>query len=87
MDMHFYWVKDRVKQGQFHLYWGQGYQNFADCFTKHHSPTHHKWMREMYIHASIRPINRSGIRDSAFRGCVNTQGMDGSNLAHLPRGR
>jgi hypothetical protein len=26
MDMHFYWVKDRVKQGQCHVYWGPGYQ-------------------------------------------------------------
>jgi hypothetical protein len=24
MDMRFYWVKDRVKQGQFHVYWGPG---------------------------------------------------------------
>jgi hypothetical protein len=23
MDMRFYWVKDRVKQRQFHVYWGQ----------------------------------------------------------------
>ena len=37
MDMRFYWVKDRVKQGQFHVYWGPGYQNLSDYFTKHHS--------------------------------------------------
>jgi hypothetical protein len=24
MDMHFYWIKDRVKQGQFKVYWGPG---------------------------------------------------------------
>jgi hypothetical protein len=53
MDMLFYWVKDRVKQGQFHVYWGPGYQKLADYFTKHHSPTHHKHMRDMYIHASV----------------------------------
>jgi hypothetical protein len=37
MDMLFYWIKDRVKQGQFKIYWGPGYQNLADYFTKHHS--------------------------------------------------
>jgi hypothetical protein len=42
MDMRFYWIKDRVKQGQFHIDWGPGYQNLADYFTKHHSPAHHK---------------------------------------------
>jgi hypothetical protein len=33
MDMRFYWIKDRVKQGQFYVYWGPGYQNLADYFT------------------------------------------------------
>jgi hypothetical protein len=33
MDMRFYWIKDRVKQGQFNVYWGPGYQNLADYFT------------------------------------------------------
>jgi hypothetical protein len=72
MDMRFYWVKYRVKQGQFHVYWGPGYQNLAHYFTKHHSPAHHKIMREIYVHASEQPMNRKGIRDSALRGCVNT---------------
>jgi hypothetical protein len=38
MDMRFYWIKDRVKQGQFNVYWGPCFQNLADYFTKHHSP-------------------------------------------------
>jgi hypothetical protein len=45
MDMRFYWIKDRVKQGQFKIYWGQGFQNLADYFTKHHSPAHHIYPR------------------------------------------
>jgi hypothetical protein len=45
MDMRFYWVKGRVKKGQFNVYWGLGYQNLANYFTKHHSPMHHKRMR------------------------------------------
>jgi hypothetical protein len=78
MDMRFYWIKDRVQQGQFHIYWGPGYQNLADYFTKHHSPAHHKRMSNVYIHADDRPINREGIRDSALRGCVNTSGKAGA---------
>jgi hypothetical protein len=42
MDMRFDWTKDRVKHGQFKMYWGPGFQNLADYFTKHHSPAHHK---------------------------------------------
>jgi hypothetical protein len=33
MVMRFYWIKDRVKQGQFIVYWGPGLQNLADYFT------------------------------------------------------
>jgi hypothetical protein len=86
MDMHFYWIKDRVKQGQFNVYWGPGYQNLADYFTKHHSPAHHKRMREIYIHADEQPINRKGIQDSALRGCVNTSGKAGAQTLHPPLG-
>jgi hypothetical protein len=78
MDVHFYWIKDRVKQGQFKIYWGPGFQNFADYFTKQHSTAHHKRIRNVYIHADERPINRKGIQDSALRGCVNTSGKAGA---------
>jgi hypothetical protein len=86
MDMRFYWIKDRVKQGQYNVYWGPGYQDLADYFTKHHSPAHHKEMREIYIHADERPLNRKGIRDSTLRGCVNTSGKAGAQIPHLPLG-
>jgi hypothetical protein len=64
--MRFYWVKYRVKQGQFRVYWDPGYQHLADYFTKHHLLTHHKRMREIYIYASEQPMNRKGIQDSAL---------------------
>jgi hypothetical protein len=86
MDMRFYWIKDRMKQGQFNVYWGPGFQNLADYFTKHHSPAHHKRMRDVYIHADEQPIHRKGIRDSALRGCVNTSGKAGAQIPHLPLG-
>jgi hypothetical protein len=84
MDMRFYWIKDRLKQGQFNVYWGPGYQNLADYFTKHHLPAHHKRIREIYIHADEQPINRKGIRDSALRGCVDTSGKSSAQILHLP---
>jgi hypothetical protein len=86
MDMRFYWIKYRVKQGQFNVYWGPGYQNLADYFTKHHSPAHHKRMREIYIHADEQPINRKGIQDSSLRGCVNTSGKASAQIIHPPLG-
>ena len=49
MDMRFYWLRDRVKQNQFHIYWKQGTHNIADYFTKHHSPSHHRRMRSTFL--------------------------------------
>jgi hypothetical protein len=62
MGMRFYWIKDRVKQGQFRIYWGPGSQNLADYFTKHHLPAHHKRILNVYIHADERPINWKEFR-------------------------
>jgi hypothetical protein len=42
MDIRFYWVKDRVEQGQFNVGWVPGETNMGHYFTKHHSPAHHK---------------------------------------------
>ena len=30
IDMHFYWLCDRIKQGQFHVYWPPAATNMAD---------------------------------------------------------
>ena len=53
MDMRFYWIRDRVTQKQFIIYWKPGNDNLADYFSKHHPPTHHKNMRFEYVHDSL----------------------------------
>jgi hypothetical protein len=84
MDMRFYWIKDRVKKGQFNVYSGLGYQHLADYFTKHHWPAHHNKMCEIYIHTNEHPLNQKGIRDSALRGCVKTSGKAAAQIPNLP---
>ena len=49
INMRFYWVQDRVKQGQFYIYWQQGIENMADYFTKHRPANRHRHMREKYL--------------------------------------
>jgi hypothetical protein len=56
MDMRFYWIRDRVRQGQFLVYWRKGSSNRADYFTKHHPTSHHKAIRSSYLHS---PADRS----------------------------
>ena len=49
IDMRFFWLRDRVNQNQFHLYWNKGDDNLADYFTKQHSAQHHKQMRKILM--------------------------------------
>jgi hypothetical protein len=74
MDMRFYWIRDRVKQGQFFVHWRRGTDNLADYFTKHHSPAHHQYMRARYLLALHHPDAHAPtptVNTSVLRGCVD----------------
>jgi hypothetical protein len=49
MDMRYYWVRDRVRQGQYEVVWRPGTTNEADYFTKAHPADYHQQMREHYL--------------------------------------
>jgi hypothetical protein len=49
MDMRFHWLRDCEAQGQFRIYWRPEKNNFADYFTKHHSPAHHISVRTQFL--------------------------------------
>ena len=42
IDMQFYWLKDRVTQRMFKVYWAPGKVNLADYFSKHHPASYVK---------------------------------------------
>jgi len=43
IDMRYYWVRDRCRQGQFLVHWSPGVKNRADYFSKSgHPPSHHR---------------------------------------------
>jgi hypothetical protein len=62
IDMRFYWLCDRVKQGQFKIFWAPGSVNLANFYTKHHSPAHHKRLCPIYLNTATSP--------SSLQGCV-----------------
>ena len=49
-DMRFYWIEDRVKQGQFCIYWKKASKIWLIIFNKHHNARHHRHMQENYLH-------------------------------------
>ena len=69
-DMRYHWLKDRIAQGQFNLYWAPGKTNSADYFSKHHPPAHHKLMRYTYL----QRLAKSTSVPSSVRGCVSPSG-------------
>ncbi|KAI2493168.1 Reverse transcriptase (RNA-dependent DNA polymerase) [Fragilaria crotonensis] len=55
VDMRFYWIRDRVRQGQFQIYWRKGNTNRADYFSKHHPASHHQAIRSTYLYSATNP--------------------------------
>ena len=55
VDMRFYWIRDRVRQGQFQVYWSKGQTNRADYFSKHHPASHHRAIRSTYLYSPTNP--------------------------------
>ena len=56
IDMRFYWIRDRVRQGQFKVFWAPGKDNHGDYFTKHHPTSHHRRMRPIYLHETANSL-------------------------------
>jgi hypothetical protein len=63
-DMRYWWMKDRINQGQFNLIWALGKFNLADYFTNHRPPWHHRNMRYRYIQRVISAHNTTSERTS-----------------------
>ena len=55
MDMRYYWVRDRVRQEQFHVVWRKGKTNKGDYFSKHHPASHHQVVRPAYLYDPNNP--------------------------------
>jgi hypothetical protein len=74
IDMRFYWIRDRVRQGHFHVYWRKGSLNRADYFSKHHPATHHQQIRSSYLYspddAYREESNRRQSKRKAQRGSI-----------------
>jgi hypothetical protein len=49
MDMRFHWIRDRIRQGHFRVYWKPGTDNLADFFTKDHPIKHQRAMRHFFV--------------------------------------
>jgi hypothetical protein len=68
-DMRYHWLKDRIAQQQFNLYWAPGKLNKADYYTKHFPPAHHRSERYQPYRLQA-PTHVINALTSHLRGCV-----------------
>ena len=89
--MRFYWLKDRQQQKQFSIYWDNGKNNFADYFTKHHSPSHHKAVRPIYLYDENNQLDMRGcikiLNDRATSGSAKRASKRASCQTSIPHKR
>jgi hypothetical protein len=69
MDMRYYWLRDRVRQKQFNVFWERGINNLADYPTKHHSGAHHRKVREIYLYSKEES-------PGTIQGCIKIMNSD-----------
>jgi hypothetical protein len=62
MDMRFYWLQDRVEQGQFRIFWAPGKINLADYQSKVQPTSVHKAVRPIYLYVE-------GKSPTILQGC------------------
>ena len=67
--MKFYWVRYRVIQGHYLVYWVILKENLDDYFTKHHPTKHHRSARVTYLVPTV-----SSIMHSFYQVPSNLQG-------------
>jgi hypothetical protein len=79
IDMRFYWIKDRVKQGQFVIQWQRGAHNLADYFTKHHPASHHQKLRPRYLQV----LPSASAHSSHCEGVLKPRGSPLTSKSYL----
>jgi hypothetical protein len=73
MDMKYYWLKDRVCQKQFDVYWRPGKDNLGDYNTKHHPAQHHQDMNPILLHQAIILNVLRGCAKLPYPSCASLQ--------------
>ena len=72
-DMRLWWLKDRLVQQHFKIFWDTGKNNCADYFTTHFAPKYHKILCQRYLlrtNAVISQILHKSLACLQLRGCV-----------------
>ena len=89
IDMRLYWVRDRVRQEHYIVYWERLKDNLADYFTKTFPTKHHRDIRGTYLVPTAVSSNHAYYQvPSDLQGCVKSppaqETDDGQTRSHPP---
>ena len=86
IDMRFHWVRDRVKQHQFIVYWKEGKANLADFFTKPLPIHEHQRIMKYLVQTEEAPrnINNKRVRRSTAFWAQKTRETERENRTKFP---
>ena len=59
IEMRLYWLRNRVRQGHYIVYWEIRKYSLANYFTKHHPTKHHRANRITYLVSTANASNKS----------------------------
>jgi hypothetical protein len=86
MEMHYFWICDKVAQDKYNIRWHLGLDNFADYQSKHHVGAHHQAVRPWYLHENNLPtVLPQATRPSTLKGCVGALPQGYVRNLPLPR--
>ena len=62
IDLRFHWIRDRVQQKQFNVFWREGTTNLADFFTKPLPVHEHQRLIHKFVRVEHDPNNKARTR-------------------------
>ena len=89
--MQFNFLKCWQAQEKFRFYWRPGTENLADYFTKHHTPSHHRNTRALYLTSPDDPEYTNHFQPSTqphtfANRILNTQQFQQLAQSHFTQG-
>eukprot|EP00957_Ditylum_brightwellii_P138474 10555006-Ditylum_brightwellii.AAC.2 len=73
INMRFYWMQNRIWQGQFYMYWESGTNILANYLSKHHLPAYHRKIQSKYIHKAHTVFLQECVKSCITRQEAVTQ--------------
>jgi hypothetical protein len=85
-SMHFYWLRDRIRQLKSQVYWEPGTNDIADYFTKHHQAKVHEQIRHQYFYPPVLGLSPKHTINGEALCFPHLSAFEHNNVTVVPTG-